>query len=376
MKKILLKSIQSVILSCLLIGCSDTFGNLGMSQISTPNNAKVEAAGLFNKVKALETHIYPTYGTEEQVVIKGRVLEKDNIAESKSTDSHLRNLINNIDLLTTDEQKNIYVDVKFNAKVVKVQTNKEGFFEVKFTKLSPVQKGLNKVEVSLASNQKKYTADTTTEYVIIKPKSDTGIGIITDIDDTIQKSDVTHKFQFIGNIFFENYTTQPKIPGISELYNAIDLNSGNIDGDVYYVSSSPVNIFPRLKNFLKYNNFPYGSLDMRILEGPGSDGLGKTLEYKLKKIRPIFLAYPSKKFLLFGDSGEKDPEIYKQAATEFPGRVTGIYINNVTKEDKNSARFNGMLLTNNTADAASDLFTKGLITRQDLEAVKKAVNQK
>ena len=39
--------------------------------------------------------------------------------------------------------------------------------------------------------------------------------------------------------------------------------------------------------------------------------------------------YPNMKFILIGDSGEKDADIYTKIATEFPGRILAIYLRNV-----------------------------------------------
>ena len=35
---------------------------------------------------------------------------------------------------------------------------------------------------------------------------------------------------------------------------------------------------------------------------------------------------PEQKFVLIGDSGEKDPEIYRRICRRFPGRVNGLFI--------------------------------------------------
>ena len=59
-------------------------------------------------------------------------------------------------------------------------------------------------------------------------------------------------------------------------------------------------------------------------------------------LRAIADALPNKKFVLFGDSGEKDPEIYARLRTELPSRVEKIYIHLVTSEPATSPRFAGM----------------------------------
>jgi phosphatidate phosphatase APP1 len=95
--------------------------------------------------------------------------------------------------------------------------------------------------------------------------------------------------------------------------------------------------------------------------------------YKQDKLRILFKTYPKRVFLLFGDSGEKDPEIYRQIASEFPGRVKGIFINNVTGGKQTDARFQGVQLTHDASEAAAILQKAGLLSAEDVAKVKQAL---
>ena len=44
--------------------------------------------------------------------------------------------------------------------------------------------------------------------------------------------------------------------------------------------------------------------------------------------------YPGLNFILIGDSGQRDPEIYKKALHEFPGRIKAVYIRKIGKKDE------------------------------------------
>ncbi len=326
-------------------------------------------------VKRLEIQVYSTYGTEDEVKVRGRVLENKELKPVKSTDSKFRNFVRNFKLFESDEEKNVSVNINLNGKTIKTKTDKEGFFEVKTKDFGHLPLGLNTVQVTLSGEQKKFIANPAIGKISIQPKEDRTFGIVSDIDDTIQKTEVTDKENMLNNILFKNAQTQKKIPGMAELFQALDkANDGKLDGDVTYVSGSPVNLSPRIEGFLQYNNFPEGTLELKNLGvEPGSDPLTKQIEYKLGRIRKLFDTYPDKKFILFGDSGEKDPEVYRQLSKEYPGRIISVYINNVTNDDKTASRYEGMLLTNNTSEAAADLFEKGMISSQDLQTVQKTV---
>jgi phosphatidate phosphatase APP1 len=50
---------------------------------------------------------------------------------------------------------------------------------------------------------------------------------------------------------------------------------------------------------------------------------------KQHEIENILKTYPDLPFLLIGDSGEHDPDIYIEIARAFPGRIAAIYLRNV-----------------------------------------------
>jgi phosphatidate phosphatase APP1 len=68
--------------------------------------------------------------------------------------------------------------------------------------------------------------------------------------------------------------------------------------------------------------------------------------HKLGVIERLLADFPHRRFMLVGDSGESDPEIYAQVARTHPERIDSIAIRDVTGEDNRAERyravFNGM----------------------------------
>lgn len=62
-------------------------------------------------------------------------------------------------------------------------------------------------------------------------------------------------------------------------------------------------------------------------------------KYKPGVIEPLLKRFPKRKFILIGDSGERDPEIYGALARKFPEQITQIYIRDVTDEAAESERY-------------------------------------
>jgi len=65
----------------------------------------------------------------------------------------------------------------------------------------------------------------------------------------------------------------------------------------------------------------------------------RTLEYKVGVIDALMRRFPERQFVLVGDSGERDPEVYRELASRFPNQVRAILIRDVRGEDLSSDRF-------------------------------------
>jgi len=70
-----------------------------------------------------------------------------------------------------------------------------------------------------------------------------------------------------------------------------------------------------------------------------------TFEQKVSQISEIMQRFPERKFILVGDSGEKDPEVYREIKKEFPNQVQEIKIRDVVNDrEKNQSRLEGMTI--------------------------------
>jgi phosphatidate phosphatase APP1 len=93
---------------------------------------------------------------------------------------------------------------------------------------------------------------------------------------------------------------------------------------VFYVSSSPWNLYAFLSAFLAHRGFPRGPVLLRDLLGSRE---GR--EPKAVRLEEILALHPQLRFVLLGDSGEEDPAIYAALARAHPGRVLAVYVREV-----------------------------------------------
>ena len=175
-----------------------------------------------------------------------------------------------------------------------------------------------------------------------------GVSVISDIDDTIKITEVpAGKRIVLRNTFLRDYLPTNNMP---ELYREFG------DGVMFhYVSGSPWQLYKLLGEFVK-GSFPEGAFHMKNVRknlfDPESwhdsfefaQGSDATFRQKVEQIGRIMRAFPRRKFILFGDSGERDPDVFGSIKGEFGEQVSKIFIRDVIDErnDKESRRLKGM----------------------------------
>ncbi|PIQ24311.1 hypothetical protein COW36_23950 [bacterium (Candidatus Blackallbacteria) CG17_big_fil_post_rev_8_21_14_2_50_48_46] len=316
------------------------------------------------KEKQLQIDVYDGYGTTAKLTVSGRLFSDRRLDAVEEKDSRLKNLVKTSRRFVLNEAEQVWLTVSLGSEIREVLTNDEGFFEVNFEHIEDLPLGLHAAKVSLsARNIKRYQAQPSQGKFILHNPDSNRLGIISDVDDTILQTNATSKMRMLKTIFLSNYKTQLPVAGMSDLFRAIHHGP---EGDGYdathYVSSSPDNLYSRINLFLDYRNFPEGSIDLKNVGlGKDNDSLFDHEIYKTGKIRRILETYPQRRFILFGDSGERDPEIYRQIAQEFPQQIVAVYIHNVTEEDPFSSRFQGQMLFTEPDKVKKDLLSRGLI---------------
>ncbi len=318
--------------------------------------------------------VYTSYGTDEQVIIRGRVLEGHEPAAASPNDSRFTNLLRNLDFLESDEVKRENVEIRFAGQTIQTKTDRDGVFEIALGGFVGLKPGYHDVEVKLVGSDSFLTSSAHGK-VVVQPRQDCSFGVISDIDDTIQYSHAANKLKAAQTLLLGNERTLKPVPGMAALYQALDLASDGVkDGDISYLSGSPINFAGRIENYLENQGFPKGALQLKNMGfRKGENNPIQQSEYKLQHLREMFDTYPNKSFLLFGDSGEADPEVYAQIVKEYPDRILGVFINNVTHESATSARFQGMSLIKSGLDAAKILHQQGVLPSEGLEQVRCAL---
>ncbi|CAA9397309.1 MAG: hypothetical protein AVDCRST_MAG47-3195 [uncultured Nocardioidaceae bacterium] len=264
---------------------------------------------------------YIGHGSADGVLVRGRVLDNapsPEAVEGEGVGAAVRRTLRDF---VTDELPGVPLRVEVAGTTAEVVTDTEGYFRLLLHPdpsrlVSPWTKG----RVELARDYRGLGEAPAAELEVRVPDGSARFGVLSDIDDTILQTGVQRVAQMVHKTITGSALTRTPFPGAAELYR--DLATGG--NPVFYVSSSPWNLHAFLVAFLRHRDFPLGPVLLRDLLGTSAGG-----EQKHARIREILDLHPRLPFVLVGDSGEKDPEIYADIVRAYPGRVLAVYIREV-----------------------------------------------
>ena len=276
---------------------------------------------------------YRGFGTREQIWLKGRVLEDNGLRGSTDNDSVWDNMLAAYRRVESDEIPNVRVTMRYDAHEMTVESDHEGYFEF----LMEVPEGLpegnlhHEVRLSLPDEVRGESGIEATGQVVVPPVA-SDFGIISDIDDTILQTNATNLLTAARLTFMENARTRKPFEGVAAFYRALQVGpEGRSANPIFFVSSGPWNLYDLLVEFMEQNDIPSGPIFLQDY-GLEPDKLihGEHLDHKITAIERVLQTYPELPFVLIGDSGQHDPEVYRAAVDRFPGRIRAIYIRDVT----------------------------------------------
>jgi phosphatidate phosphatase APP1 len=164
----------------------------------------------------------------------------------------------------------------------------------------------------------------------------TGFTIVSDIDDTIKLTEVTNRSALLRNTFLEVFKP---VPHMAEVFRGWAADAG---ARVCYLSASPWQLFAPLSEFIQTNQFPAGALLLREFRWKDESFFNlftRPDAYKTGAIEDLLRRFPKRRFVLVGDAGERDPEIYAELARKNPEQIARVFIRDMTGATAQSERY-------------------------------------
>ncbi len=330
----------------------------------------------------LQLITFRSYGTAKTFYVKGRLLKDKKIRKPTDKDTVFNNLLSMYKRFESDEVPHALLNVHFQGTVYPVTTDNEGYFMVEISSESaiPGNDMWLQVGVELVEAPESFSGSVKEIASVLIPPGDAEYGIISDIDDTIVKTNATDFLAMSRTTFLHNSLTRLPFAGVAAFYKSLQLGrNGKRNNPFFYVSSSPWNLYDLLTDFLQLNEIVEGPLLLRDYGLSENSENDNHQSHKVLEIQKILTTYPHLNFVLIGDSGQEDPKIYGEVVRQFPDRILAIYIRDVQVADREKIAVEisqslvgsrvEMVIVDNTVEAAEHAAKMGLIFTQAIPEI-------
>jgi phosphatidate phosphatase APP1 len=331
---------------------------------------------------SIQVAVFRSFGTPELLHIWGRVVEGEGLEGTAEDSGFLENAMTTLHRLRSREVPGARLRASYRGETIETRTDGEGYFVVDIRPDKEMEPGWHEVEIELLETIGEPAERHYRERVLI-PRPDAEFGVISDVDDTVIKTHSNDILQELAIVFGKGAHDRVAFPGVPALYRALERGPDDAgENPIFYVSKSGWNLYDLLDEFMSLNDIPEGPLflsDLRVIESK-STVMGDD-QHKYDNIDLLLRVYPELPFILIGDSGMHDPELYRTVVRQHPGRIRAIYIHDVTepKRDEEVKRIaeelekEGVPLVHreDTIDAARHAAESGFISAKGLEEVRR-----
>ena len=312
------------------------------------------------------------YGSTESLYLMGRVFRQPLGGSIAPEGRFLRDLLRFIRRILRRGARDLEVVMRFGGREHRATTDRDGYFRFHIDDEDglPVEGGWNEVSLQLEADP-----EVVAEAEVYIAPSRSRFVVISDIDDTVMYTGVANKLKMFWRLFASGADSRVAFPGVGDFYRALHAGpGGGQDNPMLYVSRGPWSIYEMLETFFQRNDIPIGPiLFLR--------DWGLTLQHPLPKratkhkhdlIEDMLHLYEELPFVLIGDSGQHDPEIYADIVERHPGRVAAVYIRDVTGSETRAGEIeklaeairkadSDLVLTDDTDDMVGHARSTGLV---------------
>lgn len=279
---------------------------------------------------------YAGYRNEREFRLSGRVVRfRKPLDAGEGTLSRLRAMLA---IYNSEEVSGVRVQCDAYGSSAETRTDEEGYFSFALPVDEPFPEA-TRWEAAAVSTPGREAQQASISVPIMAPAADNHWGVISDIDDTVVETGATNFVKNWRRVLVDRPQDRLAVPGAAKLYQMIAHDHKAPVRPFFYVSSSPWNLYGFIAEFMERNGIPHGpmflanyGIDARKLIKPPHNS------HKLAAIETILAFYPQPRFLLIGDNGQHDVEIYARAVRDFPGRVAAVFIRDVAGSCKQGAK--------------------------------------
>jgi phosphatidate phosphatase APP1 len=279
---------------------------------------------------------YSSFGFSSSLLVKGRVLHRYEFAPHENK-SRWQNLADMYRRFNSHEIKGALLKISYHEFSSETTTDEDGYFEA-VIKYSDRESHLlwHYPSIELLESPVPFPKPLVAFAKVMVPPVDADYGIISDIDDTIVASHATDLIRMLYTTFTSNALSRLPFKGVPEFYSLLQNGrTGSNRNPIFYVSSSPWNLYDFITDFIRINKIPEGPVLLKDYGFTHNKFFSENHTiHKKKLIVKILTSYPTLSFFLVGDSGQDDPEIYASVIKEFPNRILAVFLRDVTLAER------------------------------------------
>lgn len=266
---------------------------------------------------------YTGYGTPDQVRVLARVLLARPGPAGPDRDARRAGRRGFRHFLTVPApDRQIRVQVGEHTSVA--ASDRAGYVDVEVPTGAPLSAGWQSATLTHLDG----TDARPTDASLLIVGEHTRFGVVSDIDDTTMVTAVPRPLLAAWNTFVRHSSSRRAVPGMPELYRA--LQQAHPDACFFYLSTGAWNTAGTLRAFLSRHAYPSGPLLLTDW-GPTLTGwFRRGPAHKESSLELLTSWFPHVRWVLFGDNGQHDAEIYAKAVRRSPDRVRAVAIRRLT----------------------------------------------
>lgn len=267
---------------------------------------------------------YPGYATTHRARILGRVL----LAPAAVDPAALRGIPGWRRLLTL-ERPGTDLEVEVAGVTVPLTSGRAGIIDAEVTVETGLPPGPSQAFLRVPGRE---PVAATVHVAAGEPVR----GLVCDIDDTVWITGLSHPARAAWRTLMGHSSTRRSVPGMARLLRAAV--EGEAHPPVIYLSNGPWNLAGPVARFLDRHHFPPGALLMTDWGITPRRWFRDGRQHKASSLARLVEDMPTVKWVLVGDDGEHDPELYSNFAAAHPTHVAAIALRQVQAGSRSAGR--------------------------------------
>jgi phosphatidate phosphatase APP1 len=274
---------------------------------------------------------YSGYASTGHARVLGRV-----VLAPSSVEPSARRDVSGWRRLLTLESPGVEVAITIGCSTITVTSNKAGIIDARIPLEEPLEPGMTSARLKV-DGREELPANV---HVM---SDDPVLGVVCDIDDTAWVTGIAHPLRAARRTLGGTSSTRESVPGMARLLRTAVEGEGH--HAVMYLSNGPWNFVGPVRRFLERGDFPAGAVLMTDWGITPTRWFRDGFEHKSSSLARFMADFPHVTWVLVGDTGEHDPQLYKDVAKAHPDRVAAIALRQVQPQ-KQAAREAGTRYVN------------------------------